>query len=66
MVWLGVWLFAFSARGVAALPSIVGFGNIVILFATASIPWLERRQRERRPAYAQYQKEVACLIPYVL
>lgn len=66
MIWLGVWLFAFAARGTDAAASIVGFLNVVILFATASIPWLERRQRERRPAYAQYQKEVACLIPFLL
>lgn len=66
MIWLGVWLFAFAARGADAAASVVGFLNIVVLFATASIPWLERRQRERRPAYAQYQKEVACLIPFLL
>jgi steroid 5-alpha reductase family enzyme len=66
-VWLGIFLFGWASGENHALPSIIGFLNIVILFATASIPWMERRQLERRgEEYKRYQKEVACVVPYLL
>lgn len=67
--WLGVWLFAWAAKGQslpgAVLLSSVGFFQVVLLFLTASIPWMEQRQSQRRPKYREYKKKVAMLVPFV-
>jgi steroid 5-alpha reductase family enzyme len=60
--WWGLWLF-----GLAAAPSwwwtVVGPVAMVVLFEAASIPMMESRSLERRPAYADYQARVARLLP---
>ncbi len=60
--WWGLWLF-----GLAAAPSwwwtVVGPVLMVGLFEAASIPMMEKRSLERRPAYANYQARVAKLLP---
>lgn len=67
--WLSMVIFAYSAKGLtvpgSVLLSSIGFLQIVLLFATASIPWMEKRQLSRRPDYKKYQKEVPILIPFL-
>jgi steroid 5-alpha reductase family enzyme len=62
-VWWGLWLF-----GLAADPSwwwtVIGPLAMVALFAGVSIPLMERRNLERRPDYAAYQRGVAALLPW--
>jgi steroid 5-alpha reductase family enzyme len=59
--WWGLWLF-----GLAADPSwwwtVAGPLVMVLLFATASIPLMDRRSLQRRPGYAEYLRRVP-LIP---
>jgi steroid 5-alpha reductase family enzyme len=62
LFWVSLWLFAFAAApawwwtGVGALA-------ILALFVFASIPLLDRRSRERRPAFAEYAARTPSLIP---
>lgn len=60
--WWGLWFF-----GLAADPSwwwtVIGPLLMVVLFESASIPMMENRSLERRPAYAAYQARVPKLIP---
>ena len=62
LFWVSLWLFAFAAApawwwtGVGALA-------ILALFVFASIPLLDRRSRERRPAFAEYEARTPSLIP---
>ena len=60
--WWGLWLF-----GLAAAPGywwmVIGPVAITLLFATASIPLLERRSAERRPDWADYRRRTSVLLP---
>jgi steroid 5-alpha reductase family enzyme len=62
LFWLSLWLFA-----VAAAPSWwwtgIGVLAILALFVFASIPLLDTRSRERRPAFAEYAARTPALIP---
>jgi steroid 5-alpha reductase family enzyme len=61
--WLGLLLFGLAA-GAPAWTS-VGFVAMVVLFVGASIPMAEKRSLERRPHYAEHQKKVSMLVPWV-
>ena len=55
--------------GVAADPDRWWFGvagpiGMVLLFVLASIPMMEKRQLERKPAYADYQHSTSFLVPW--
>ena len=60
--WVGLFLF-----GLAADPSawwcIVGPIAMIALFVLGTIPMMEKRSLERRPAYADVQKRVSMLVP---
>jgi steroid 5-alpha reductase family enzyme len=60
--WWGMWLFA-----VAAAPSywwtVVGPIVMTLLFQYASLPLIERRMLESRPAYAERTKRVSAIVP---
>jgi steroid 5-alpha reductase family enzyme len=60
--WWGLWLFALAAD-----PSwwwtVVGPVAMVVLFATASIPMMDRRSLERRDGYAAHIRRVPALVP---
>lgn len=62
LFWLSLWLFA-----VAAAPAWwwtgVGALAIFLLFVFASIPLLDARSRERRPAFEAYAARTPALIP---
>jgi steroid 5-alpha reductase family enzyme len=60
--WWGLWLFA-----VAAAPAwwwtIAGPIAMVLLFTFVSVPLMDRRSLERRPAYADHMRRVPALLP---
>jgi steroid 5-alpha reductase family enzyme len=62
--WWGLWLF-----GLAAAPgwwwSVAGPALMVLLFALVSVPMMDRRSAERRPAYARHMREVPALLPHI-
>ena len=61
--WWGLFLF-----GLAAAPgawwTAIGAASITAMFALFSIPMLDKRSRERRPAYAEHMKRVSALVPW--
>ena len=61
--WWGLYLF-----GVAANPgylwTIAGPLMMTAMFVGVSIPWMDRRSAERRPAYADHMKKVNGLVPW--
>ncbi len=64
---LGFW-FALALFGVAASPAdarwlFVGFASMLAMFEAASIPMMEQRSLERRPAYADVVARVPRLFP---
>jgi steroid 5-alpha reductase family enzyme len=60
--WWGLWLFT-----LAAAPrwwwTVAGPIVMVLLFAVVSVPLMDRRSLERRPAYAGYMRRVPALLP---
>jgi steroid 5-alpha reductase family enzyme len=61
--WWGLWLF-----GVAAAPAywwtVVGPLAIALMFRFASLPLIETRMLQRRPAFAEHQRRVSMVIPW--
>jgi steroid 5-alpha reductase family enzyme len=60
--WWGMWLF-----GLAATPAwwwtVIGPIAMVLLFTFVSVPMMDRRSLERRPAYAVHMRRVPALFP---
>jgi steroid 5-alpha reductase family enzyme len=60
--WWGMWLFA-----LAAAPSwwwtVAGPVAMVLLFTLVSVPMMDRRSVERRPAYEEHMRRVPALLP---
>ncbi len=60
--WWGMWLF-----GLAAAPSwwwtVAGPAAMVLLFTFVSVPLMDRRSLDRRPAYADHMRRVPALLP---
>jgi len=60
--WWGMWLF-----GLAAAPgwwwTVAGPIVMVLLFVFVSVPMMDRRSLERRPAYAEHMRRVPALLP---
>jgi len=60
--WWGLWLF-----GLAAAPAwwwtVAGPVTMVLLFTFVSVPMMDRRSLERRPAYADHMRRVPALLP---
>lgn len=61
--WWGLFLF-----GLAAAPgywwTIAGPIAMTAMFMGVSIPWMDRRSCERRPAYAEHMKRVSGVVPW--
>jgi len=61
--WWGLWLFAVAAdpaywwTGIGAL-------SITVMFRFASLPLIETRMRQRRPAFAAHQQRVSMVVPW--
>jgi steroid 5-alpha reductase family enzyme len=60
--WWGLWLF-----GLAAAPgwwwTVAGPLAMVLLFVFVSVPLMDRRSVQRRPAYADHMRRVPALLP---
>jgi steroid 5-alpha reductase family enzyme len=60
--WVGLFLFGLAAdRG--AWGCVVGPLAMIALFVFGTIPMMEKRSLERRPAYADVQRRVSMLVP---
>ncbi len=63
LFWWGLALFSWAATGFVWW-AWVGALAITAMFRFASLPMIERRMLERRPAYAERQRRVALVIPW--
>ena len=66
--WAGMFLFVLSANGFK-IPggywTVIGLVFMILLFTLISIPLMEKRNRERKPGYAEYTKKVPSLLPRI-
>ncbi len=60
--WAGLFLFGLAADE-TALWRVVGPIAMLCLFVFGTIPMMEKRSLEKRPAYAELQKRVSMLVP---
>jgi steroid 5-alpha reductase family enzyme len=60
--WTGLFLFALAADS-SAWRCAIGPVSMIALFVFGTIPMMEKRSLERRPAYADVQKRVSMLVP---
>jgi len=61
--WCGLFVFALAAAGMDAWRCAIGPAGMIALFVFGTIPMMEKRSLERRPAYAEVQKRVSMLVP---
>lgn len=61
--WVGLMLFGLAAAPEAWRWVVPGASAIAIMFVVVSIPFMDQRSLERRPAYADYVRRVSALIP---
>jgi steroid 5-alpha reductase family enzyme len=63
---MGFW-WGMALLGLAADPgftwAIAGAAGITLMFVFVSVPLLDRRSMERRPAYAEHMRRVPALFP---
>lgn len=62
LFWWGLWLFGLAADS-GWWWTVIGPLAMSVMFATASIPMLERRSAERRPGWAEYCRRTSVLVP---
>jgi len=62
--WWGLWLFGVAARPQDWWWTLAGPVAITGMFLLASIPMLDKRSLERRPAYAERMQHVSALVPW--
>jgi steroid 5-alpha reductase family enzyme len=60
--WWGLWLFALAADP-ARWWTAIGPLGITLMFCFVSLPMIETRMRERRPAYAEYAESSSLVLP---
>ncbi len=63
MFWWGLYVFGLAADA-SYWWTVIGPLMMTGMFMTVSIPWMDRRSCERRPAYADHMKRVNGLIPW--
>ena len=63
LFWVSLWLFGVAASPADFWWTALGPISIAALFAFASIPMMETRNAERRPAWAEYVARTPRLIP---
>lgn len=64
--WLSLYLFGIAAWGGSYPWSWLGPVSMIVLFVGISIPMIERKLSDDKPAYADYQRRVKMLIPRIL
>ena len=60
--WWGLWLFGFAADA-SWWWTVVGPVGITLMFIFVSLPMIETRMSERRPAYAEYKASSSLVLP---
>lgn len=65
LFWWGLWLFAMAADSMFWW-TVIGPISIGIMFRFVSLPMIENRMLEKRPAYAELQNRIPILIPRIL
>lgn len=64
--WGGMFLFVLSSsgfRGFAGYWTIIGLIFMIVLFILISIPLMEKRNKSRKPGYAEYAGKLPALLP---
>ncbi len=61
--WVGLYLFALATGPEAAWTGVGAF-SMLVLFVGISIPMMERRMVDKRPAYAEVQRRIPMLLPW--
>lgn len=61
--WWGLALFGLAAWPQGWWWQLIGAALMTAMFVFASIPMMDKRSQERRPAYAEHMKKVSALIP---
>lgn len=61
--WWGLMLFGLAAAPQAWWWIVPGALSMTAMFAFASIPFMDKRSCERRPAYAEHMRRVSALVP---
>jgi steroid 5-alpha reductase family enzyme len=62
--WWGMWLFGLAAAPSSGWWTAAGPVVMVVLFAAVSVPLMDRRSLQRRPAYAEQMRRVPALVPW--
>ena len=62
LFWWGLLAFSLAA-GVFSWWTAVGAIAITVMFRVVSLPMIERRMIERRPAYAEHARQTSALLP---
>jgi steroid 5-alpha reductase family enzyme len=66
--WVGMFLFVLTSSGFRSFAgywTIVGLIFMIVLFTLISIPLMEKRNKTRKPGYAEYIKKVPTLLPRI-
>ncbi len=63
-MWLSLFLFAFSAAGLSALWSSVGWLAMLGLFLFISIPMMDNRSAAKRPAFKAHMGQSSAFFPW--
>lgn len=61
--WCGMWLFGLAAAPGAWWWTLAGPLAMVLLFTFISVPMMDRRSLDRRPAYAEHMRRVPAIMP---
>lgn len=63
LFWFGIFLFIPATKSKEGLWTAIGFIFMIILFKFISIPLMDKRNRDKRPGYEEYIKEVYAILP---
>ncbi len=65
--WGGMFLFVLSSSGFKGSDgywTIIGLIFMIVLFTLISVPLMEKRNKDRKPGYAEYVRNVPALLPW--
>ncbi len=62
--WVGLWVLGLAANSADAAWTALGPVGMISLFVFGTIPLMEKRSLERRPAFADVQRRISMLVPW--